>query len=222
MHRRHFTGTVLALAATGAARAQGSAAPQVQLGGVMGSKAMLVVNGQPQMMAVGETRGGIRLVSLQGDVAQVEFGGRVQGLRVGASPVSVGSNPGALAGGGSGREIVMTAGPGGHFITGGAINGQAVSFMVDTGATTVALSQAEATRIGLDLRTGERGLGSTANGLVPVLNLTLNSVRVGDVEVSNVAATVLPAQMPHVLLGNSFLTRFNMRRENDVMRLERR
>lgn len=220
MHRRHFTAAALACTVTGAVRAQGARPPQVQLGGVMGSKAMLVVNGQPQMLAVGETRGGIRLIALQGDVAQVEFGGRVQSLRVGASPVAVGS--GGPAQGGGAREIVLTAGPGGHFITGGAINGQAVSFMVDTGATTVALSQAEATRIGLDLRNGERGLGSTANGLVPVLNLTLSVVRVGDVEVANVAATVLPAQMPHVLLGNSFLTRFNMRRENDVMRLERR
>jgi aspartyl protease family protein len=219
MHRRHFTTAALACSVAGAVRAQSVPAPQVQLGGVMGSKAMLVVNGQPQMLAVGETRSGIRLIALQGDVAQVEFGGRVQSLRVGASPVAVGGGPAATGGA---REIVLTAGPGGHFITGGAINGQAVSFMVDTGATTVALSQSEATRIGLDLRNGERGLGSTANGLVPVLNLTLTSVRVGDVEVANVAATVLPAQMPHVLLGNSFLTRFNMRRENDVMRLARR
>lgn len=221
MHRRHFTAAALACTVAGTARAQGAKSPQVQLGGVMGSKAMLVVNGQPQMLAVGETRGGIRLVALQGDVAQVEFGGRMQSLRVGASPVAVGSGLGGGPGGGA-REIVLTAGPGGHFITGGAINGQAVSFMVDTGATTIAISQAEAVRIGLDLRGGERGVGSTANGLVPIVNLILSSVRVGEVEVANVAAAVLPAQMPHVLLGNSFLTRFNMRRENDVMRLERR
>jgi aspartyl protease family protein len=50
----------------------------------------------------------------------------------------------------------------------------------------------------------------------------LTSVRVGEVEVANVSAVVLPAQMPYVLLGNSFLTRFQMRRENDVMRLELR
>ena len=191
----------------------------MQLGGVMGSKAMLVVNGQPQMMLVGESRGGIRLVSLQGDQAQVEYGGRVQTLRVGASPVAVG---GAPAGGNRGREIVLVAGPGGHFITGGAINGQSVSFLVDTGATTIALSQAEAARIGLDLSNGRRGLTSTANGVVPVIGVTLSSVRVGEVEVINVPAAVIPASMPHVLLGNSFLTRFNMRRENDVMRLERR
>jgi aspartyl protease family protein len=47
-------------------------------------------------------------------------------------------------------------------------------------------------------------------------------VRVGEVEVSNVDAIVMPAQMPYVLLGNSFLSRFQMRRDNDVLRLERR
>ena len=66
------------------------------------------------------------------------------------------------------------------------------------------------------------GMASTANGNVQVLNLTLDSVRLGDVEVANVGATVLPMAMPYVLLGNSFLTRFQMRRENDVMRLELR
>ena len=50
----------------------------------------------------------------------------------------------------------------------------------------------------------------------------LTSVRVGDVQVYNVEALVIPAPMPYVLLGNSFLTRFQMKRENDVMRLEKR
>ena len=62
----------------------------------------------------------------------------------------------------------------------------------------------------------------TANGAVPVYWCTLGSVRVGDVQVYNVEATVLPAPMTHVLLGNSFLTRFQMKRENDTLTLERR
>jgi aspartyl protease family protein len=52
--------------------------------------------------------------------------------------------------------------------------------------------------------------------------LTLNSVRIGDVEVQNVEAIVAQQAMPYVLLGNSFLTRFSMRRDNDQMVLERR
>lgn len=214
MRRRLFSATIV-LAACGAAWAQ----PQVQLAGVMGSKALLVIDGQPQMLAVGASARGVRLLSLQGDVAQVALGDVTLSLRVGGTPAVLGAAPGRPT---AANEIVLTAGPGGHFIAGGAINGQAVSFMVDTGATLVSLSQAEATRIGLDLRGGRPGLSSTANGNVPVLMVTLSSVRVGEIEVANVPAVVMPAQMPHVLLGNSFLSRFQMRRENDVMRLEYR
>ena len=91
-----------------------------------------------------------------------------------------------------------------------------------TGATRVALSQADADRIGLTYRDAPRSLAGTANGAVPVHQVTLNSVRVGDVEVHNVEAVVVPMQMPHVLLGNSFLMRFQMKRENDQLTLSKR
>ena len=52
--------------------------------------------------------------------------------------------------------------------------------------------------------------------------VTLASVRVGDVQVYNVEAAVLPQAMPFILLGNSFLSRFQMRRDNDVLQLELR
>jgi aspartyl protease family protein len=95
--------------------------------------------------------------------------------------------------------------------------------MVDTGATAVAMSQSDADRLGIDYRSStRRGMAETANGRVPAYGVTLNSVRVGDVEIANVDAVVLPSTMPHILLGNSFLMRFQMKRENDVLRLEKR
>jgi aspartyl protease family protein len=63
---------------------------------------------------------------------------------------------------------------------------------------------------------------NTANGQALGYLLTLNSVRIGDVEVQNVEAIVSQQSMPYVLLGNSFLTRFSMRRDSDQMVLERR
>jgi aspartyl protease family protein len=62
----------------------------------------------------------------------------------------------------------------------------------------------------------------TANGQVPAYLTSLDVVRVGDVQVYNVEAVVLPTTMGTVLLGNSFLSRFQMRRENDRMTLDRR
>jgi aspartyl protease family protein len=86
----------------------------------------------------------------------------------------------------------------------------------------VSLGQAEADRLGLDWKSGPRVLTQTANGPVPTHRITLSAVRVGEVTVSNVAAVVVPAPPPYALLGNSFLARFQMRRENDQMRLELR
>jgi aspartyl protease family protein len=116
----------------------------------------------------------------------------------------------------------MHAESGGHFFSGGAINGQAVRFIVDTGATSVSLGVPEAERIGLKYRNGELARSSTANGTVTIWKVKLDSVRVGDVEIHDVDASVIPAAMPFVLLGNSFLSRFQMKRDNDLMVLERR
>jgi aspartyl protease family protein len=131
-------------------------------------------------------------------------------------------NLGGAASAGSGSQIVLTAGSGGHFVTQGSINGKAVSFIVDTGATHVALSQTVAEQIGLNYKAGQRTVGQTANGQIVAYRVTLDTVRIGDVQVYNVDAAVLPAGMEQVLLGNSFLTRFQMKRENDRMTLDRR
>lgn len=199
------------LAAIAAAHAQG-----VALGGVMGTKALLVIDGQTQVLGVGESARGVTLKALQAGEAHVERDGKLSVLRVGgALAVGAGAAKGPAA-----REIVLAAGPGGHFVSQGSINGTPANFLVDTGATLVALSQSDAQRFGIDLRNARRSLMSTANGTVPALMVTLTSVRLGEVEVFNVPAVVMPAAMPYVLLGNSFLTRFQMRRDNDVMRLE--
>jgi aspartyl protease family protein len=197
----------------------GAAAQSVSLAGQMGRKALLVIDGQTVTLAVGESRHGVRLVALDQGAAQVEWQGRVATLQVGGAPVAVGQIGASAAGG---REIVLTAGPGGHFRTSGAINGRPVQFMVDTGATVVALGKADAQRIGVDTSQARRVMMQTANGNAPAELVTLSAVTVGGVTVANVQAVVMAAPMNHVLLGNSFLTRFQMRRENDVMRLELR
>ncbi len=194
-------------------------AQSVTLAGSMGSKALLVIDGQPHTLAVGQSALGVTLLQLADGQAQVQRGGSTATLRLGGAPARLTGTPATTT---SAQEIVMPVGLGGHFTSAGAINGRPVQFMVDTGATVVALSQAEAERIGLDWRSAPRAITQTANGAVPVHRVSLSAVRVGEVEVANVEAIVMPAQMPYVLLGNSFLGRFQMRRDNDVLRLERR
>ena len=205
--------------AAGLAPAPGQAqAHRVSLSGRMGAKALLVINGSPRAVAIGATEQGVRLLSLTDERAVVEVEGRRLELRLGGNPVDLSGAPSA----GTGSRIVLPMGPGGHFSSAGSINGRQVVFMVDTGASLVSISQAEADRIGLDYRAGPRGMVQTANGAVPVHSVRLASLRIGDVQVYDVPAVVLPAQMPQVLLGNSFLGRFQIRRDNDTMTLEKR
>ena len=192
----------------------------VSFNGSLGQKAaLLLIDGEPRTVAVGNVVAGVKLISLEDNRANVEYGGRRHVLMLGASPGRVGEATPAPF---SGRQIVLSAGPGGHFTTNGAINGQATQFLVDTGATSISISQVEAERMGLRFREGRRLMTQTANGAVPAYQVQLASVRVGDVEVRNVDAIVIPGQMSHVLLGNSYLNRFQMRRDNESLTLELR
>ena len=192
----------------------------VALAGMLGSKALLIVNGTaPKTVAAGESHQGVKVISTSGDQAVIEQSGKRLTLRVGQAPVNVGGNAAAS---GRGTRIVLTESSGGHFMTAGQINGRAVQFMVDTGATVVAMSVADAERAGVAYKNGQPVLMSTANGAIQAYRIRLNSVRVGDVEVFDVEAVVTPQPMPYMLLGNSFLTRFQMKRDNQQMTLDKR
>ena len=214
MLRLLLTSALLGLAL--AAQAQAPPA-QVQLNGMLGSRvALLLIDGEPRTREVGATARGVKLVALEGGRAVVEVAGRRQTLLMGAAPARI-LPPSAAP-----RQIVMAPGQGGHYTTIGTINGQLTSFLIDTGATSVAIGHLEAEKLGLRYLQGRRVVTHTANGDVPAFMIELASIRIGDVEVRDVSAIVIPGQMSHVLLGNSFLTRFQMRRENDVMTLELR
>jgi aspartyl protease family protein len=97
-----------------------------------------------------------------------------------------------------------------------------VRFLVDTGATYVSMGAAQAQQLGVDFAKGQRGVSNTANGQMVVYKVKLASVRVGDVQLYDVDGLVSQQPMEAVLLGNSFLTRFQMKRENDTMTLTKR
>ncbi|EWS53631.1 MULTISPECIES: retropepsin-like aspartic protease [unclassified Methylibium] len=215
--RAALLSAVLILAAAGAAAQQPSR--RVALSGSMGSRALLVIDGDaPRAVAVGSTVQGVKLLSVNEAQAVVEIDGRRQTLRLGEAAV----NLGGAASAGSGTQITLSSDANGHFQAQGQINGRGVLFLVDTGATMVSMGQDEAERLGLAYKNGERIGLRTANGNTVGYRISLNTVRVGDVEVHNVAAVVQPQPMPFILLGNSFLTRFQMKRENDTLLLQRR
>lgn len=211
--RRPFLAFVLANAFLAPAAASAQA---VALSGILGSKALLVVNGSaPRGVAAGESHQGVKVVSVGRDDAVLEIDGARRTVRLGEAPVSVGARGGT-------QRIVLAGDTRGHFVSQGEINGRAMQFMVDTGATTVAIGQPDAERMGLNYKSGPPVRMGTANGVVQGWRLRLDTVRIGDVQVYGVDAVVTPQAMPYVLLGNNFLSSFQMTRTQDQMVLEKR
>jgi aspartyl protease family protein len=208
----HFTRFAVAIGLlSGVACAQ-----DVGLAGVMGSKAMLMINGsEPEAVAAGQTLDGVKVISVQGEQVIIEIGGKKRPLRVGQHAIGVASGDGA-------GKIVLNADAQGHFYTTGTINGASVRFIVDTGATMISLGASDARRIGLDPSRGQRGLTNTANGQAMVTKIQLDTVRVGDITLYNVDALIQQNEMPIALLGMSFLNRMEMLRDGSTMTLKKR
>jgi aspartyl protease family protein len=209
-----------ALLALALSLAGGAMAQTVGLSGMLGGKALVIVDGSaPKSVAAGESYKGVKVVSTQGDQAVVEIAGKKTTLRVGDAPANVGGGGGTDN---AATKVVLTASSNGHFFTQGQINGRAAQLVVDTGASVVSMSTADAQRMGINYENGQRVQMSTANGVIPAWRIKLNTVRVGDVQMYDIDAVVSSGSMPYVLLGNSFLSRFQMTRTNDQMVLEKR
>jgi aspartyl protease family protein len=195
-------------------------AADVNLNGIVGKKALLAIDGgKPRWLAVGETAPpGVKLISISGETAVIELGGKRESITLGQSARLAGN-----ARSSSGQSVTLTADNRGHFITTGAINGVSVRFLVDTGASLVSMSSSEAKRLGINYTTGQKTFSSTANGVVPTYLVKLDEVRVGDVAVNNVDGMVhVGDSLPIVLLGMSFLNRMEMRRNGEQMMLMKR
>ncbi|GAB3380928.1 retropepsin-like aspartic protease family protein [Azotobacter armeniacus] len=195
-----------------------AAALQVRVVGLFPGAAVVSVDGRRQLLKVGqEGPGGVRLIAADSRSALLQVDGeerryeltRDYGERDGFAP------PGKA-------RLGVARGEGGHYWVAGSIGGQSVQFLVDTGATTVALSESQARRLGIDYRVGGRPVRvSTANGTAQGWQVKLNRVKVGTLEVLGVEAVVLQGDSPSTaLLGMSFLSRVRWRDEQGMLMLE--
>jgi aspartyl protease family protein len=120
------------------------------------------------------------------------------------------------------RSMTIQRAPNGHFNVEGRVDGRHMEFMVDTGASVIALRASDAARLGIHPSRSEyTATASTANGLIRVAPVELNRVEIGSLSVYNVAAYVLPDEaLPHNLLGMSFLSRVRWEHRNGRLVLE--
>jgi aspartyl protease family protein len=195
------------------------AVDEIALQALFKDKAIFVIDGVRRVLSTGETsKEGVRLIATDtaAEEARVEIDGKHEVVKLGM--VMSGFQPAKQA------SITLWAGTGGHFYADGNINGLAVRFLVDTGATIIALSGDEAKRLGIDYRKkGRPGYANTAGGVVRSYSLKLDKVDVGSITLYNVDAGVVEGSYPREpLLGMSFLGQLDMRREGDRMELTQR
>ena len=194
-----------------------SAPDSVRAVALFTGKAMLQIDGENVLLRKGETRSGVTLIKANGREAVIRIGrGKPQTLELNGRVAHGFRKP-------QRRKLTVYSGPNGMFQLKGRINGRPTRFLLDTGATFVALSSADAERLKLPYKTGQADVIQTANSLAPVWRIRLSSVRVGDIEVPNVEAVVLQGNRPTTpLLGMSFLEHVRLQRNGAAMVLEQK
>ena len=190
-------------------------ATDVNVTGLFNDKAIVSINGgSPRLLNAGQkTREGVKLISADSTSATLEIDGKRQKLSLGQGISSQYASSGK-------SSVTLTADTRGHFLTTGSINGASTQFLVDTGASSIAISTAEAKRLGISYLNGERGYSSTANGVVAIYKVMFNTVRIGEIVLNQVEGHVIDGNGLQVsLLGMTFLKRLEMKREGTTMTL---
>ena len=203
----------LLLACSFAARAV-----DIALIGVMGDKAAVIAldGGEPKAVKQGQTWRGVKVIAVERTRATIEFDGRQRVLSLGQHYRS-----GAAAD--SRQSATLAVDPRGHFFADAMVNDQSLRLMVDTGASVIVLSAADAARTGLIWHKARSATVQTVNGPTTGYFVKLEKVRVGAIELTNIDGIVVESGLEQFgLLGMSFLNRLEMRRDGDRMELIRR
>lgn len=192
---------------------------QVNVVGLFNGKALVTINGStPQTLSVGQTKNGVKLIAADSQQATLQIEGKTKVLGMGQG-VSTG-------GGGESTQnqpVSLYADSAGHFFGNATVNGTGLRYVVDTGATAVALNSADAKRANIDYLKGEKSVASTANGKVVAYRVTLNTLKIGSITLNNVDAAVIEGNFPEVvLLGMTALNRLEMKRDSTTMTLTKK
>ncbi len=184
---------------------------QVNIVGLFNGKAVLIINnGKPKTLSVGQTSQGVKLLSANSVEATLEIEGKTKKLGMGQAATVAGSAQTAT------QSVTLYADNQGHFFSDLQINGATFKFLLDTGATMVSMNSGDAKFANIDYKRGERMQMSTANGVVNAYRVTLPTLKIGGVTLNQVEASVLEGgSPPFILLGMSALNRLDMQR-NDI------
>lgn len=193
-----------------------SATEQIQVVGLFKNAAVLNINNERKLVRVGDSRGDVRLLAANSDKAMVEVGGRRYilsmtdnaAIRVGLPSTS--------------QPQAHLIAHGGLYTVTGFVNQQFADFVVDTGASYITMNANHAKRLGIDYSKANKVMMNTAKGKTTAHVVTVNSVRIGGIELKNVkAAVVQELESDKMLLGMSFLGQVEMKQKNGLMILKK-
>lgn len=186
--------------------------------GLFTNKAVLEIDGKRRVLSVGQSSPeGVSLLAADSEGALLKIDGKEQRLQLGSHIGSHFTAP-------EQKSVTLWPTTNGMYQTTGTINGYTIDFLVDTGATTVAMNAVTAKRLGINYRLeGRPGVVETASGREKVYRVILDTVTVGPIRLRNITAMVLEGGMPrHVLLGMSFLGQLDMQREGAALMLKQK
>lgn len=185
--------------------------------GLFADKAVVEVNGEQHLLRVGQsTPEGVKLIAANSSEAVLQIHGQQQsyplGNRIGSHFTPAPEQP-----------KVSLWPTNGMYLTPGSINGYSVDFLVDTGATAIALNAATAKRLGLDYYRGEQIGLRTASGYDVGYRVNLDMVQLDEIKLYNVAAVVIDGPEPQTaLLGMSFLGQLDIQHNGERLDLQQK
>ena len=180
-------------------------------------KAMLVIDGKQKLLKKGQTYHGVKLISSDSEAVVLQMHDQQKKFKLGSEITT------SFKKADPGKELVVWKDMYEMFRIHGSINNFSVKFLIDTGATSIALNSNTASRIGLNYKKGTPMQASTASGIARGYRVTLGKVKIGHIQLYNVEAAVLEGSFPtEVLLGQTFLSRVHMTRDGDKMKLRKK
>jgi len=194
------------------------ATPDVRVVVLFSDRAVVIIDGRQHVLRTGQSGPeGVRLLAADSESALLEIDGREVEARLDGR-VTARKRTAEV------QEVQVWRNNAGMYTTVGSINGLTVTFLVDTGASKVALNADEARRLGIDFRvSGTPTAVGTASGVARAWAVTLDSVKVGSLEMRNVGAVVLEGSTPqHALLGMTYLGRLEIDNDGRLMTLRKK
>ena len=192
-----------------------TASAPIEIVGLFKDRAFVKTSSGERMLRVGETtQDGVMLVAADADEATIRYQGK-------QFKVNLSNRVGTHFKAASKAQLTINKDELGQYRVRGTVNEQFVSFLVDTGASIVAMSSHEAADLGINYTmSDEVGSVVTAQGTATAYFVILDKVTIGGIEATNVRGAVIEGRYPvEILLGMSFLNRVSMQEDDGVLKL---